>query len=149
MRLKTAFLSGIICLVTFSAMAKEKKIDVIAYYTGNDTTLEKYPINKLTHVIYSFLHLSGDTIAFSSDSQANNLRRITNLKAKYPGLKVMISMGGWGGCQQCSPVFGKTFVDVGHRRLTPTCSAASYAPISRRENREVFGKHTYPCIAVF
>ena len=105
MRLKTIFLSAIVCLFALSATAKKKKIDVIAYYTGNDTTLEKYPINKLTHVIYSFLHLRGDTIAFSSDSQANNLRRITNLKAKYPGLKVMISIGGWGGCEQCSPVF--------------------------------------------
>ncbi|CAN5608114.1 hypothetical protein BH10BAC3_BH10BAC3_04390 [soil metagenome] len=106
MRLNAVVLLTIIFTASFSsAIAKSKKIDVIAYYTGNDSTLEKYPVEKLTHVIYSFLHLSGDTIAFANENQQKTLRGITDLKKKYPKLKVMVSMGGWGGCENCSPVF--------------------------------------------
>jgi chitinase len=29
------------------------------------------------------------------------------LKNTYPSLKILISLGGWGGCEPCSPVFAK------------------------------------------
>lgn len=90
---------------TIPALAKEKKFTVIAYYTGNGTTIQNYPVDKLTHIIYSFLHLKGDTIAFDNEQQKITLRQLTDLKKKYPRLKVMISLGGWGGCETCSPVF--------------------------------------------
>lgn len=100
----------LLALVIFnlrSAIAGNKKLDVIAYYTGDGETIKKYPVEKLTHLIYSFLHLSGDTIAFDNEEQKLILSQLTDLKKTHPGLKVMISLGGWGGCASCSPVFAK------------------------------------------
>ena len=33
------------------------------------------------------------------------LLNIVNQKNKYPELKVLVSLGGWGGCETCSDVF--------------------------------------------
>ena len=30
---------------------------------------------------------------------------VVNQKNKYPNLKVLVSLGGWGGCETCSDVF--------------------------------------------
>jgi len=93
-------------VLAFSASAfKPTPIDVIAYYTGNAETIKNYPVSKLTHIIYSFLHLKDDTLSFGSDKQKATLLALTNLKKAYPKLKVMIALGGWGGCATCSPVF--------------------------------------------
>jgi chitinase len=88
-------------------LAKDKKFEVIAYYTGDGTTIQNYPIDKLTHIIFSFLHLRGDTISFDNEKQAITLRQLTDLKKKYPKLKILVSLGGWGGCETCSPVFAQ------------------------------------------
>lgn len=93
-------------LLAFPSSAfKKKPIDVIAYYTGNAEAIKNYPVSKLTHIIYSFLHLRGDSLSFGSDKQKETLRALTTLKTDYPDLKVMIALGGWGGCATCSPVF--------------------------------------------
>ncbi|MES2648627.1 MAG: glycoside hydrolase family 18 protein [Bacteroidota bacterium] len=108
MRLKLIVFTAVISLSAFCTCYSQKsEMEVIAYYTGDAETLEKYPIAKLTHIIYSFLHLSGDTLAFSSPKQEKTLLQIAGLKKKYPNLKVMVSLGGWGGCEKCSPVFAE------------------------------------------
>jgi chitinase len=79
---------------------------VIAYYfprRGDTTT--NYPIDKLTHVIFSFLKLQNDTLSFHNDSQKLALKKWVDLKLQYPNLKVMVSLGGWGGCAPCSELF--------------------------------------------
>jgi chitinase len=106
MNLKSLLLTAFISLsALYPSYAQKGKMEVIAYYTGDAATLEKYPLEKLTHIIYSFLHLSGDTLAFSGPDQEKTLLQITDLKKKYPNLKIMVSLGGWGGCEKCSPVF--------------------------------------------
>ena len=81
--------------------------EVIAYFTGNAATLKQYPLHQLHQVIFSFLHLSADTLTFTTPEKRQRLREITALKQQYPHLKILVSLGGWGGCKECSPVFAK------------------------------------------
>lgn len=80
-------------------------IKVIAYYMGDGTDLARYDFNQLTHIIYSFLHLQDNQLAFDTDADKQAFARLIALKKDYPHLKVMLSLGGWGGCETCSDVF--------------------------------------------
>jgi chitinase len=104
-----------ICTGAFGQRADNYKI--IAYYTGNGETIRQYPVEKLTHIIYSFLKIQQDTLSFHNDQQRNNLLQLVALKKQYPQLKVMVSIGGWGGCGPCSELFAseahrKTFAQT-------------------------------------
>jgi len=78
---------------------------IIAYYTGNGETIQQYPIEKLTHIIFSFLKLQNDTLTFRNEDQRRALQQLIQLKNKNPQLKIMVSIGGWGGCAPCSDLF--------------------------------------------
>ena len=43
---------------------------LIAYATGKAETITQYPIDKLTHIIYSFLKIQNDTLTFHNEGQA-------------------------------------------------------------------------------
>ncbi|MGC4100754.1 glycoside hydrolase family 18 protein [Ferruginibacter sp.] len=81
------------------------KYKVIAYYTGNADNINQYPLAKLTHVIYSFLKLQHDTLTFRDSAQQATVQQLVALKQQYPQLKIMVSVGGWGGCGPCSGLF--------------------------------------------
>ncbi|MFC1729696.1 glycoside hydrolase family 18 protein [candidate division KSB1 bacterium] len=81
------------------------KLPIIAYYTGDSDEINKYPVEKLTHIIYSFLHLKGNRLTVDNENDSITLVHLSSLKNEYPGLKVLISLGGWGGCKSCSDVF--------------------------------------------
>lgn len=93
---------------------------VIAYYTGNADSLKLYPLNKLTHIIYSFLHVRNDSLTFDSEEQKENVKKIIALKDQHPHLKIMVSLGGWGGCEPCS----QTFSTAAQREIFTTTTAA-------------------------
>lgn len=78
---------------------------IIAYYMGDGSDLQRYNISQLTHIIYSFLHLNGNQLSFDSDKDKQALQRLVALKKQHPQLKVMLSLGGWGGCETCSDIF--------------------------------------------
>ena len=115
-----AFLCSVIALVfamSFSACSNQKTVatpaksttnhstKIIAYYMGDGSDLERYNFNQITHVIYSFLHLTGNQLSFDSNTDKQALQRLVALKQQYPHLKVMLSLGGWGGCETCSDIF--------------------------------------------
>lgn len=83
----------------------QKSYKVIAYYTGNGETIKQYPLGKLTHIICSFLKLQNDTLTFRNEEQQKSLQQLVELKKQYPHLKIMVSIGGWGGCSPCSELF--------------------------------------------
>src|SRR3954464_5480475 len=78
---------------------------IIAYYSGKGDSIYKYPVEKLTHIIYSFLKLDGDSLTFRDSAQEKTVRQLVELKKQWPALKIMVSMGGWGGCSPCSELF--------------------------------------------
>lgn len=100
------------CLLNFSeAKSLHRNSDkkssevVMAYYTGNGTEINKYHLDELTHIIFSFVHLKNNKLTISSAADSITLRQLVALKKRYPHLKIMVSMGGWGGCASCSKTF--------------------------------------------
>jgi chitinase len=81
------------------------QLAVIAYYAGDAQQIDQYNLGEITHVIYSFLHLKGDELAYDSPEDSLGVAHLIASKEKYPNLKVMVSLGGWGGCKTCSEVF--------------------------------------------
>lgn len=88
-----------------SALSAAQPYKVIAYYTGTGENIRQFPVAKLTHIIFSFLKIQNDTLTFHNEDQAESLSRLVALKKEYPRLKIMVSIGGWGGCSFCSDLF--------------------------------------------
>lgn len=96
----------LLLLITNGISAQSnKKLDVIAYYTGDDKLINDFEVNKLTHIIYSFCHLKDGKLHVDSAKDSITIKYLVSLKAKNPQLKIMLSLGGWGGCETCSDVF--------------------------------------------
>lgn len=89
-------------LIRLSSAAQTK---IIAYATGPAETIKQYPVDKLTHIIYSFLKIQNDTLIFRDSAQENTVRQLVALKVINPQLKIMVSVGGWSGCSFCSDLF--------------------------------------------
>lgn len=83
----------------------EPSFDVIAYYTGRPAALEPKTVEQLTQIIYSFLHLKGNKLAVDNAQDSTSIAYLVSLKKTHPHLKVLVSLGGWGGCETCSAVF--------------------------------------------
>lgn len=91
---------------SISLPAQQKQsYKIIAYATGKAETIKQYPIENLTHIIYSFLKMQNDTLTFHNEDQKKSVRQLVELKKIYPQLKIMVSVGGWGGCAPCSDWF--------------------------------------------
>lgn len=93
---------------TGSGIAQRSQLNhftVTGYYAGNTTAIDSIEAGKLTHLIFSFAHLDSNRISLGGATDTIILNKMTLLKQKYPSLKVMVSLGGWGGCMTCSPVF--------------------------------------------
>ena len=88
-----------------SPPAAPPQVAVIAYYAGDATGFQRYPTDKLTHIIYSFLHLKGTALAFDNPRSEATVAALVALRAQNPRLKVMLSLGGWTGCETCSQTF--------------------------------------------
>lgn len=78
---------------------------VLGYYAGRNTALDSFSTDKLTHIIFSFCHLDGDLLSVSNAKDSAIIRHMVALKSNNPRLKVILSLGGWGGCKTCSDVF--------------------------------------------
>lgn len=83
----------------------KQKIAVIGYYAGNAESVSSYPVEKLTHIIFSFCHLKGNEISVNNLKDTLTIQQLVALKQRNPSLKVILSLGGWGGCETCSAVF--------------------------------------------
>ncbi|WP_264565575.1 glycoside hydrolase family 18 protein [Flavobacterium sp. N3904] len=107
--MKKVFISlffGITCL-TLQAQ-KSKNFSVLAYYMGDEKQINDFEIDKLTHIIYSFCHLKDGKLNVDTAKDSITIKYLVSLKTKYPQLKIMLSLGGWGGCENCSEVFSTT-----------------------------------------
>ncbi|MRX68752.1 chitinase [Flavobacterium resistens] len=95
-----------ICVFSTSTFAqKNKKLDIIAYYTGDSKLINEYEVNKLNQIIFSFCHLKDGKLSVDSPKDSITIKHLVSLKAKNPQLKIILSLGGWGGCEPCSSAF--------------------------------------------
>ncbi|PWB21909.1 glycoside hydrolase family 18 protein [Flavobacterium sp. HTF] len=96
----------LLCICSTSIFAqKDKKMKIIAYYTGDDKLINEYEINKLDQIIFSFCHLKEGKLSVDSAKDSVTIKHLVSLKAKNPQLKIILSLGGWGGCEPCSAAF--------------------------------------------
>jgi chitinase len=96
------FLLLIFCNKTF---AQADGIRVIAYYSGDAERIDNYPVEKLTHIIFSFSHLKENQLNIDNARDTATIQKLVSLKTRNPNLKVILSLGGWGGCKTCSEIF--------------------------------------------
>jgi chitinase len=94
-------------LAFFSFIRQSGKNDfaVIAYYSGDVNRIDSHDVSKLTHIIYSFCHLKGNRLHVDDARDSATIKKLVSLKPGHKKLKVLLSLGGWGGCKECSPVF--------------------------------------------
>ncbi|OQP63159.1 glycoside hydrolase [Niastella vici] len=108
--LNILFLLGI-CACSFSqsksksSAVKKQPLAVIAYYAGQAAQVDSFAAEKLTHIIFSFCHLKGNQLVVGNAGDTLTIQRLVALKSRNPQLKVLLSLGGWGGCETCSEVF--------------------------------------------
>ena len=112
MKLKNAIASFILILILIMACAPDSKKQkaafvqnkplsgpaIMAYYVPeHDFKPEKIPVEKLTHIIYSFTHVIDGEMKFRKPEESGpKLEAVVIQKARNPNLKVMIACGGWG-----------------------------------------------------
>jgi len=97
----------LVAFIVFSALSsssQKKDISIIAYYTGGEDA-DSFAVEKLTHIIFSFCHLKGNKLSVDDAKDSAMIQKLVSFKSRNPGLKVMLSLGGWGGCASCSEVF--------------------------------------------
>ncbi len=76
---------------------------IIGYVTGHGWTKEQIEAQKLTHINYAFaVPAQNGELAPLSTRDSVNLAALTSLKARNKQVKILISIGGWGGCKYFS-----------------------------------------------
>ncbi len=93
------------CGLLFARPQSPAPFAVVAYFHGNSAEIEKYRIDRLTHINYSFLRLKGNRLAVRGVRDSLNIARLVTVKKSNPNVKIGISFAGWGGCETCSDVF--------------------------------------------
>jgi len=100
------FCASIFFLLNYSySQNNSKPFVVIGYYAGNAEKLDSFQIEKLTHIIFSFCHLKENRLSVRRAQDSLTIQKMVSLKQRNPQLKVLLSLGGWGGCETCSDVF--------------------------------------------
>ncbi|HMC87161.1 MAG TPA: glycosyl hydrolase family 18 protein, partial [Chitinophagaceae bacterium] len=104
-RLFLLLLAGLVGINAFAQKTEKNNFSVIAYYAGRTTMIDSFEVEKLTHLIFCFCHLKGNRISVGNARDSATIQKMVGLKSRNPQLKIILSLGGWSGCQTCSTVF--------------------------------------------
>src|SRR5665647_547262 len=104
-RVKFSFIGLIFFLSYGNAFGQANQFSVIAYYAGGPSQVDSFSIEQLTEIIFSFAHLKGNQLHINNARDTATIRKLVALKNRNPTLKVILSLGGWGGCATCSGIF--------------------------------------------
>jgi chitinase len=99
------FLLFVLLISVNLSAQKSARLNVIGYYSGGPEQVEQLAAENLTHIIFSFGHLKGNQFDIGSKRDSTTIQKLVLLKKRNPALKIILSVGGWGGCQMCSDVF--------------------------------------------
>ncbi len=118
----------------------QSDIAVIAYYVPEKNfEPERIPVEKLTHIIYSFTNVIDGKMGFRNpDVAGEKLRQLVLQKKRNPELKVMIACGGWGA---------DGFSDMAHtaeNRQKFVASASAFIEEYQLDGLDIDWE--YPCI---
>jgi chitinase len=108
LRIASIFFLALTFTTSFSLAQATRSITVTGYFFGKAADVDSIAItnvNKFTHIIFSFCHLKGNMLQVDKPEDASAITALVGLKKKNPSLKILLSLGGWGGCATCSDVF--------------------------------------------
>jgi chitinase len=98
-------ITAVLTLAVTVGCAQKNDFTILAYYAGGPEKAKELPAEKLTHIIFSFCHLKGNKLNVDNKTDSTTLWNLVGLKEKNPKLKIILSLGGWGGCPTCADVF--------------------------------------------
>ena len=79
------------------AKSPTNDLNVMAYYVPEQPYHpETLPLDKLTHIIFSFSRVIDGEVGFGDEQAGEKLRLLVAQKKNHPHLKVMLACGGWG-----------------------------------------------------
>ncbi|CAG7693753.1 unnamed protein product [Allacma fusca] len=91
----------VLLLVAFLAIcdAGQTKARVVCYYGQWGDTIGQIPVDKCTHVVYSFIGLDDNTwrykfLEFNDEGTKAKIRQFLGLKNRNPAVKLLIAVGG-------------------------------------------------------
>lgn len=58
----------------------EKKQQIIAYYAGDEKSIDEFDLTGVDQLIYSFLHLKGNKLAIDNETDSLTLINVVNHK---------------------------------------------------------------------
>lgn len=75
----------------------DSPVNIMAYYVPEkEYHPELLPLDKLTHIIFSFSVVIDGEMKFRNEESGKKLEHLVAQKQNHPHLKVMIACGGWG-----------------------------------------------------
>jgi chitinase len=84
---------------------QDQPLAIIAYVHGNGADVNGSAVKSLTHINFSFLRFKAKELVVGGSRDSMAIAKLVALKNKNPKLKILLSVGGWGGCEPCSEIF--------------------------------------------
>ncbi len=104
---KKLIISLLLVGLSLTTFAQSKKYVVIGYVTGSGWTKEglEADAKRMTHINFAFaVPNEKGVLAPLNERSIQTLKMLTDLKKINKDLKILISIGGWGGCKYFSDV---------------------------------------------